>query len=220
MGKRELVLIALFAIVGVVVYQVTAPPPQPGSQGFSLSRIMQSMRRGIHGNRASAQIDRTRTEPVDSSVQELRFVIPGTELTVAGEDRADIAIQMHVTSSGFDDAEAKRLAEVSTLTVTRAGPALVFNIKFPPEARQSAVLTLKVPEALTHATRSDGRRQARRQQPDGSRGDGHGRRHVDQEHCGAGDPEPAPGFGVHRRGRLAQADLARRRQSAARRWGT
>jgi hypothetical protein len=148
MGKRELVLIALFAVIGVVVYQVTAPPPQPGSQGFSLSRIIQSMRRGVHGNRASAQIDRTRTEPVDAELQDLRFALAGTELTVTGEDRSDISIQMHVTSSGFDDAEAKRLAEASALSVTRAGPALVFAINFPREARQSAVLTLKVPKRL------------------------------------------------------------------------
>ena len=63
MGKRELLLVIAFAVVGVVVYQITAPPPPPGSQGFSFSTLVQHMRRGIQGNRAVAEIDRTRDCP-------------------------------------------------------------------------------------------------------------------------------------------------------------
>ena len=37
MGKRELLLIFCFVIVGVVVYQATARPPAPGERGLSLS---------------------------------------------------------------------------------------------------------------------------------------------------------------------------------------
>jgi hypothetical protein len=148
MGKRELVLIALFAIVGAVVYQFTAPPPPPGSQGFSLSRILQGMRRHVQGNRASAQVERTRTEAADESLQEIRFALPGTDLTVTGEDRTDVAIQLRVTSNGFDEAEAKRLADISNLVVTRAGPSLVFGMTFPHEGRQSAKLLIKAPKRL------------------------------------------------------------------------
>ena len=39
MGKRELLLVVGFVIVGVVVYQVTAPPPAPGERGFSLGAV-------------------------------------------------------------------------------------------------------------------------------------------------------------------------------------
>ncbi len=148
MGKRELVLIALFAIFGVVLYELTAPPAPAGSQGFNIGRMMQSLRRGVHGNRASARVERTRTEAVDAAVQELRFVLPGTELTVTGEDRPDLAIQLAITSNGFDDAEAHRLAEASALSVTRAASTLVFAMNFPREGRQTAMLTLKVPKRL------------------------------------------------------------------------
>ena len=53
MGKRELLLIFCFFIVGVVVYQATARPPAPGERGLSLSRLIESARREIRGNRAS-----------------------------------------------------------------------------------------------------------------------------------------------------------------------
>jgi len=148
MGKRELVLIALFAIIGVVLYQLTAPPSPPGSQGFSLGRIVQGFRRGVAGNRASVRLDKSRIEAVDPAVEELRFTLPGTELTVTGEERADIAIQLGVTSNGYDDGEARRLAEASALVVTRAASTLVFAMNFPREGRQSATLNLKVPKRL------------------------------------------------------------------------
>ena len=32
MGKRELLLVLVFVIVGAVVYQATAPPPEPGTR--------------------------------------------------------------------------------------------------------------------------------------------------------------------------------------------
>jgi hypothetical protein len=148
MGKRELVLIALFAIVGVVLYQLTAPPPPPGSQGFSVGRIVEHVRRGIRGNRASIHVEKSRIEAVDPAVEEMRFTLPGTELVVVGEERADIAIQFGVTSNGYDEAEAKRLADASALVVTRAASTLVFAMNFPREGRQSASLNLKVPKRL------------------------------------------------------------------------
>ena len=148
MGKRELLLVIAFAIVGVVVYQITAPPPPPGSEGFSVSRIIQGMRRGIQGNRAVAEIDKTRIEQVDPAVQELRFLLPMTQLTVIGEDRDDAEIQMHVTSRAYDEAEARRTAEATTVPVTRAGPSLIIAVKYPPEGRQTGKLTLKVPKRL------------------------------------------------------------------------
>lgn len=148
MGKRELLLVIAFGVIGFVVYQFTAPPPPPGSEGFSISRIIQSMRRGVQGNRALVEIDRTRVEPIDAGVQELRFLVRGLEITLTGEDRRDAEIVMHVSSRAFDDAEARRTAEATALTVTRAGSALVFAINYPREGIQRAKLTLKVPNRL------------------------------------------------------------------------
>jgi hypothetical protein len=130
------------------VYQVTAPPPPPGSEGFSVGRLIQHLRRGIQGNRAVAELDRTRVEPIESEVQELRFLLRPTELTIEGEDRADADIHMHVTSQAFDEGEAKRTADATALSVTRAGTALVFAINYPREGLQRAKLALKVPKRL------------------------------------------------------------------------
>jgi len=45
MGKRELVLVVGFVLLGVVVYQFTAPPPPPGSEGFSVGGLIRHIRR-------------------------------------------------------------------------------------------------------------------------------------------------------------------------------
>ncbi len=56
MGKRELLLIAGFLMVGTMVYFATAPEPAPGERGFSISRIMDEVRREVSGNHASAEV--------------------------------------------------------------------------------------------------------------------------------------------------------------------
>src|SRR3954469_1009169 len=107
MGKRELVLISVFVALGVIVYQVTAPPPAPGSEGISLSGIFRNMKRGVQGARETATADSTQSVPVDPAVKELRINVSRmSDVTVTGEDRADIAAELHVTARGFDQAEA------------------------------------------------------------------------------------------------------------------
>jgi hypothetical protein len=148
MGKRELLLVIGFLVAGLVVYRVTAPPSGPG-EGFSVSRLIQNMRRGVQGNRAAAELDRTRNEAIESEVQELRFFLRGMDLlSITGEDRRDAEILFHVTSRAFDDAEAKKTAEETTLVVTRAGSALRFVINYPPGGQQRSRLSLKVPKRL------------------------------------------------------------------------
>ena len=88
MGKRELVLIAVFVVLGIVVYQLTAPPPPPGSEGVSLSGIFRNMKRGVQGARESATADSQQTAAVDAAVRELRVNISrSSDVTVTGEDR-------------------------------------------------------------------------------------------------------------------------------------
>ena len=63
MGKRELLLIGAFLLVGAAVYYATAPPGTPNQQGFSVSRILDSVRRELHGNRASSEVKSTTAVP-------------------------------------------------------------------------------------------------------------------------------------------------------------
>ena len=72
MGKRELVLIAVFVVLGIGVYQLTAPPPPAGSEGISFSGIFRNMKREIQGSRESATADSQQTVPVDAALRELR----------------------------------------------------------------------------------------------------------------------------------------------------
>jgi hypothetical protein len=129
MGKRELVLISVFVALGFVVYQLTAPPAPPGSEGISLSGILRNMKRGVQGARESATADSQQTVPVAPNVKELRINIgrPG-DLTVTGEDRPDAAVEMHVTGRGFDQAEAKATASAPKLKVEQVGDTLVVSL--------------------------------------------------------------------------------------------
>lgn len=151
MGKRELLLIVAFAIVGAIVYQVTAPPPGPDERSFSPGRILDNIRRGVRGNRASAESVNTTTHAVDPSVTELRLTSPKgspVELTIAGEDRADISAELKVHSNAYDDAEAERTAKMTNFHVDGQGSRIVAYVDYPPEGRQTATLTLHVPSRL------------------------------------------------------------------------
>ena len=147
MGKRELLLIVAFVIVGAVVYQVTAPPPAPGERSFSLGRVIESIRREVRGNRASAEKTTTSTHPVDTGVTELRAT-GRFEITVTGEDRADIAADLQVHSNGYDEAEAHKLAGETVLKMERAGSRLTASVSFPEPGSQRAKLRLKIPSRL------------------------------------------------------------------------
>ena len=148
MGKRELVLIALFVLVGAVVYQVTAPPLAPGQEGFSLGGVFQHVRRTIQGRRARATVESTRTEPLTAEITEVRVNLRSADLTVIGEDRQDAAFALSTSSNGTDDDDAKRLAGQTTLRIERSGAGLVVTIDFPRDGVQQAKLGMRVPRRL------------------------------------------------------------------------
>jgi hypothetical protein len=157
MGKRELVLISVFVVLGICVYQLTAPPPAPGSEGFSLSGLFRNMRRGVQGARESATADSQQTAAVDAAVRELRVNISrSSDVTIEGEDRTDLAAELHVTARGFDQGEAKAVANATTLKVERVGDALVVALdttavrNLPRNSGISQmVIVLKVPRRLS-----------------------------------------------------------------------
>ena len=144
MGRRELLLIVGFVVVGALVYQITAPPPAPGERGFSFGRILDNVRREIRGNRASGQATSTAIEPADG-LEEVRFRIRNGDITVTGEDRQDIAAEMQVTSNGSDQAEAERLARATRLKFDRAGTTLDLTMVAPDPGIQRPTIVLKVP---------------------------------------------------------------------------
>ena len=149
MGKRELLLIVVFVVLGTVVYQVTASPADPARESWSFSGMIQKMRREIGSNNASAKTQTNINAPAPATLSELRVVMRSGKVTVTGEDRDDLAFTMDVTSTGYDQAEAERLAKASTIKLDQAGALLIATVDFPVEGRQTAVLDIKVPKRLT-----------------------------------------------------------------------
>jgi hypothetical protein len=149
MGKRELLLIVAFGIVGAVVYQATAPPPGPNDRHVSLSGLLDKVRREMRGNRAHAEDTRISTHEVAAGMTQVRVAGHYVELTITGQNRPNIEARFRVTSNGYDEAEAKLLVQQTRLEVDRAGGALRLTANYPKPGQQRAVLTLLVPARLS-----------------------------------------------------------------------
>lgn len=150
MGKRELLLIAGFVILGSAIYWATAPPPAPGQRGFSLASLVSEIRREIRGNPFSAEVKTTTTLERKADLNELRFEFKtgSTPLTVIGETRDDISCELSVWSNGPDEAEAKRFASETKLRVSDLGSSMVLSIDYPQPGEQRASLSVRMPSAL------------------------------------------------------------------------
>src|SRR4026207_1288379 len=111
MGKRELVLIALFAVIGVVVYQFTAAPPPPGSEDVSVGGIFQRMKRQMQGPQASSTAEQEDAIDLAPQTKLLRLSFAyAHDLTIPGSDGDEIMVKSKVVGRGYDEAEAKAAA--------------------------------------------------------------------------------------------------------------
>jgi len=148
MGKRELLIAVTVVVIGFGVYKFTAPPGDPSRSGFSLSAIVNEIRREIRGQRVTADATFTAAQAVPETVTEIRLAFNIGAVTIVGEDRDDVEAEMHVRSTGYDTEEATRLAKASHLQFDEAGALLIIAGKFPVEGRQTPTLRLKVPARL------------------------------------------------------------------------
>ena len=123
MGKRELLLICGFVVLGTIVYYATAPAAEPGQQGFSLSNFIDGIKREMHGNRSSAEVTTTSAVPLSRGSPKFASNSGTLPLTISGEDRTDVLCELQVWSNGFDETEAKKYAGETALKTTEAGPA-------------------------------------------------------------------------------------------------
>jgi hypothetical protein len=123
MGKRELLLIIGFLCVGVVAYQVTAPADAAGT-GFSVSGLIDKIRREIRGQNYELQTDRTASAEPDAEVRMLRVDGLRGTVTITGEDRRDISASLHATVYGADEAQARAFRDAVSLTFEPDGENL------------------------------------------------------------------------------------------------
>jgi hypothetical protein len=148
MGKRELVIVLAFVVLGVVAYRLTAPPAAPDQEGFSFSRFWNEARRELRGNSAQARFTSTASLPAAAALEEVHLTGINGQVQVFGESRADIAYELNVQSTGPDPDTALGYAKRVTVTPDDLGSALILRVDYPPEARQTTAMTLRVPSRL------------------------------------------------------------------------
>jgi len=149
MGKREILLIAAFLVVGVVAWRLTAPPPAPGQEGFSLARAWRSVRTAVQSDAARATATRGERVRVEATVNRVVVAEFRGELSVVGADGAELAAELTATLSGPDDAEAQRLAQEVRLQLEPDGGDLRVRVILPDVRRPPDLsLRLRVPRRL------------------------------------------------------------------------
>ena len=131
MGKRELLLLVVFVVLGLGVYQVSAPAAPADAPGFSLSRIVQMAKSHFGGPRVRKPVTRTATLTPGSEVTTLDLGDIRATVFVAGSDRADILVRLEAVLGGVDDADLAEQEKTLGLTLKSEGPvasaALNFN---------------------------------------------------------------------------------------------
>jgi hypothetical protein len=147
MGKRELLIVLIFAAVAVVAYQFTAPAT-PEGRGFSVSRFFGEMRREIHGDRAVASHTHRGTLAVSTELQELRVMPQQGRVRIVGEDRADIAWDLPIESTGPDQAAALEYARRVNVKIDDLGTSATLSVEYPREGTQTGTMTVLLPSRM------------------------------------------------------------------------
>lgn len=147
MGKRELLIVVAFLVVGTIVFQLTAAP-KTGDSGFSFSNIFNEVRREVRGNPGRATAKHTQTIPVGADVRELRVLRVGQSVSVIGENRADIEYELTVSSNGPDDATAKGYVDKTVFERDDVADSMVLRVTYPDEGSQDTSAVIKVPAHL------------------------------------------------------------------------
>ena len=147
MGKRELLIVAAFAVMGVIAYQLGAEPPAEGRRRFSLATLMDQFREETTGRRASATVTTEGVIPLAPTVTEAR-ISSVARVIVRGEAREDIGFTLTVEASGPDENTARQNASPTTLSQDAIGTVLALRANAPREGRQVVSLTVVVPARL------------------------------------------------------------------------
>ena len=130
MGKRELLLLVVFVVLGVGVYQVSAPAAPADAPGFSLSRMVQMAKSHFVGDAVRTPVTRTATLAVTPEVTTLDLGEVRGAVFVAGTDREDILVRLDTVIGGMDEADVAQQEKGLGLAVTGAGPVATVAVSF------------------------------------------------------------------------------------------
>jgi hypothetical protein len=150
MGKRELLLIAAFLAIGFGAWRVTAPASTGGGTGFSVGRIVEHVRLAMRGERTSAPVRATTAATPGAAVTTVLVDEFNGSLTIVGEDRPDVAVELRGSVFGADETAAReRLAKLA-LRLVEAGDTVRVSLTLPEtqQRRPSLDLRLAVPARL------------------------------------------------------------------------
>jgi hypothetical protein len=148
MGKRELLIVAAFVIIGAIAYQLTAPAPRAGARRFSLATLTDAWHRQTGGQQGRAELTTTGSIERPAATSELK-VSGATNVVIVGEARSTVEWTLLVQARGQDDEAALRLATATTMRPDDLGAVLVLAVKVPAGARPAVTLTLRVPSRET-----------------------------------------------------------------------
>ncbi|AMY10993.1 hypothetical protein LuPra_04237 [Luteitalea pratensis] len=129
MGKRELLLLVVFVVLGVGVYQVSAPAAPADTPGFSLSRLVQMAKAHFHGPQVRRTVTRTATLTVPEDTDTLDLgEIRGT-VVVEGTDQAEVSVRLEAMLGGMDDADVARQEKAVQLEMKSDGTTASLSLQ-------------------------------------------------------------------------------------------
>jgi hypothetical protein len=158
MGKRELLLVSAFAVVGLLVYQLTMPATADSGGGFGAwwARVKSHMRQ----NWAEQRFERRQDQPVPPGVTTLALELDRAAVTITGEARDTIGVELTGVVYGGDAQQARAMADLVAMTATTEGPVQRFKVTLPTRdelsRRPNLRVVLKVPARLGLEVRTNG----------------------------------------------------------------
>lgn len=131
MGKRELLLLVVFVVLGVGIYQVSAPAAPVDGPGFSLSRLVQMARSHFSGPAVRRTVTKTATLTPTDGVTTLDLGEVRGAVVIEGADRPDIEVRVEAMLGGMDEADLNRQEQALRVSLksegTEASAAVAFD---------------------------------------------------------------------------------------------
>jgi len=158
MGKRELLLVAGFALIGIVIYHAAMPASPDGGHGIGewITRI----RSHIQNEWKERRYERKAEAPVPAETKTVAFDVDRATVTVIGEARDTAAVELTGVVYGGDDEMAKAMEEQIALSLEPDGTTLRVAVTMPHNDQMSRrphlQLTARVPARLAVELRSGG----------------------------------------------------------------
>jgi len=128
MGKRELLLLVVFVVLGVGVYQVSAPAAPADAPGFSLSRLLQMAKAHFHGPQVRRAVTREATLAIPEDVETLDLGDIRGSVVVEGTDRADVSVRLEAMLGGMDDADVDQQEKAVQLEMKSDGTTATLSL--------------------------------------------------------------------------------------------